>query len=488
MARTQPEAGSKGAAAIDEITEYEDLRSIGASEACWRIFSFDLGYQRPHVLSLPIHLEDEQQVYFQGDRAAQKARSGPPATQLTEWSGFNAEHSGDEDLCTYASFPRHFVFSDKKKKWAKRQRYDHLPSIGRIHTIHPNAGELFYLRMLLHHDHCIGATSFEHLKTVDGKSFPSFRAVCLELHLLQDDSEWEKVLEEAALTQMCPQMRSIFCILLEWCSPTRLDKLFENHFKSMGEDFCHWNGGNIPDEVLRAMVLLDIQDRLRERNTTLEKYSLQLPPNQYTDAAREVFKDRQAPRLTNFEREVMCDVDAETSFFNDNYPKLLDDQKCFVDDVILALQRNEPRCFFLDAVGGAGKTFCENLLLSWCRSNNLIAIPVATSGIAATLLRNGRTAQGRFQLPINPNPKCSWNVQGQGVLATLFCNTSLIIWDEATMANRLLIEALDIGLMDIMKSKLPFGGKVVVLAGDFRQTLPILKLASRAQIVDITRK
>ena len=46
------------------------------------------------------------------------------------------------------------------------------------------------------------------------------------------------------------------------------------------------------------------------------------------------------------------------------------------------------------------------------------------------------------------------------------------------MANRLLIEALDRGLRDVADADEPFGGKVVVLAGDFRQTLPILKLAS----------
>ena len=39
-----------------------------------------------------------------------------------------------------------------------------------------------------------------------------------------------------------------------------------------------------------------------------------------------------------------------------------------------------------------------------------------------------------------------------------------------------------------MKFEESFGGEVVVLAGDFRQTLPILKLASRPQIVDVTLK
>lgn len=52
------------------------------------------------------------------------------------------------------------------------------------------------------------------------------------------------------------------------------------------------------------------------------------------------------------------------------------------------------------------------------------------------------------------------------------------------MAHKYLIEALDRGLQDIMKNEIPFGGKVIVFAGDFRQTLPIVKHASRAQIVN----
>ena len=39
---------------------------------------------------------------------------------------------------------------------------------------------------------------------------------------------------------------------------------------------------------------------------------------------------------------------------------------------------------FLDAVGGAGETCCETLILSALRSEGGIAVAVATSGIAAT--------------------------------------------------------------------------------------------------------
>jgi hypothetical protein len=42
--------------------------------------------------------------------------------------------------------------------------------IGRIHTVNPVAGEVFYLRILLHNDHCRGKTSFQDLKvTPNGK-------------------------------------------------------------------------------------------------------------------------------------------------------------------------------------------------------------------------------------------------------------------------------------------------------------------------------
>ncbi len=53
------------------------------------------------------------------------------------------------------------------------------------------------------------------------------------------------------------------------------------------------------------------------------------------------------------------------------------------------------------------------------------------------------------------------------------------------MFNRILLDALDRSLRDLMElGDIPFGGKVIVLAGDFRQVLPVVKGGSRAQIVN----
>jgi len=52
------------------------------------------------------------------------------------------------------------------------------------------------------------------------------------------------------------------------------------------------------------------------------------------------------------------------------------------------------------------------------------------------------------------------------------------------MAHRHAIEAVDRTLQDLMNNTFPFGGKVVILSGDFRQILPVVPGGSRAQVVN----
>ncbi|UYV60606.1 hypothetical protein LAZ67_1001645 [Cordylochernes scorpioides] len=55
--------------------------------------------------------------------------------------------------------------------------------------------------------------------------------------------------------------------------------------------------------------------------------------------------------------------------------------------------------------------------------------------------------------------------------------------NEAPMAHYRALEIMDRLLRDIMHCDLAFGGKVVVLGGYFRQVLPVVPRASRAEIV-----
>jgi len=70
--------------------------------------------------------------------------------------------------------------------------------------------------------------------------------------------------------------------------------------------------------------------------------------------------------------------------------------------------------------------------------------------------------------------------------AELLRKAKVIIWDEVSMAKRQAIEAVNRMLQDIMNCNLPFGGKVIVLGGDFRQVLPIAPKKTRAEQIDTT--
>ena len=85
----------------------------------------------------------------------------------------------------------------------------------------------------------------------------------------------------------------------------------------------------------------------------------------------------------------------------------------------------------------------------------------------------GRTAHSRFKLPLNFEDRSTCNISKQSGLEELLRRAKLIIWDEASMANRRAIEALNVMLQDITYSKLLFGGKVVVFGGDSQQ-IPLL--------------
>ena len=55
-------------------------------------------------------------------------------------------------------------------------------------------------------------------------------------------------------------------------------------------------------------------------------------------------------------------------------------------------------------------------------------------------------------------------------------------FDEAPMMHKFHFEVLDRTLQDIMGNEVQFGGKIFVMGGDFRQTLPIVKHGSQNQI------
>ncbi|KAL4149890.1 hypothetical protein QTP88_003741 [Uroleucon formosanum] len=175
-------------------------------------------------------------------------------------------------------------------------------------------------------------------------------------------------------------------------------------------------------------------------------------------------------------RELQYNVDTLQEFVRNNVPLLNEQQKQVYETLMQAVDNNTGGLFFLDAPGGTGKTFVISLILATIRSRCDIALALASSGIAATLLDGGRTAHSALKLPLNLNtidtPTC--NISRSSAMGKLLMQCKLIVWDECTMAHKKSLEALNFTLKDLRRNNNIFGGLMILLAGDFRQTLPVV--------------
>ena len=143
----------------------------------------------------------------------------------------------DEQL-TYIDMPKLYRYDKSKKQWIKRKARLEDTSIGRIHSVNPLAGEAFYLRILLHNDHCRGKISFEDMRTLEnGRVCETYQEVCRELGLLRDDQEWQQVLEEAAGTQLPTQLRELYVVILMFCQPSNPCSLFDEFWNTWTDDY-----------------------------------------------------------------------------------------------------------------------------------------------------------------------------------------------------------------------------------------------------------
>jgi hypothetical protein len=88
---------------------------------------------------------------------------------------------------------------------------------------------------------------------------------------------------------------------------------------------------------------------------------------------------------------------------------------------------------------------------------------------------NGSTVHQQFKLPLKmPDDSASSFITEQSKEGEEIRRTKVIIWDEAPMASKIALNAVNRLCKFLCKSKLPFGGKIMILGGDFRQVLPIV--------------
>ncbi|KAH9622274.1 hypothetical protein KSS87_001374, partial [Heliosperma pusillum] len=414
---------------VDEIERYQAGRWVSPCEAAWRLFGFDLFEIHPPVMPLPVHLPNMQTLHIRPYENLEVIISNEKRcrTPLTEFFKTNCVAPSNQ---LYGNFTEHFRLDRSQK----------------------------------------GPKSFDDLLTVNGHRCATFQEAALKRRLLEEDDTIELCLSEACAVQMPSALRRLFATILVFCQPKDPKALWDKFFPDLSADFRM----KFPNNSSKVVMLTTnpIEQYLEAMGKSLRSFGL----DDILQCSDEILRRT---------RDIIDALDAPIPQECMDCRALLNvAQKHAFDSVIAHVKEGKSAAFFIDGPGGTGKTFLYNALYAEVRLMGKIVLPTATSGIAASNIPSGRTAHSRFKIPIDVDASLACDVPKQSSLAALIKETSLIIWDEASMARKENVESLNSLLQDLCDPTSLFGGKIVVFGGDFRQILPVVPHKSIKESVE----
>jgi len=337
-----------------------------------------------------------------------------------------------------------------------------------------------------------GCTSYEDIRTVAGVVHATFKEACRAMGFLDDDNEWIDCVNEAANWATRTQLRQLFSTILCHCEVTEPKRLWESTWEVLSEDIQHkrrlilnFPTLRLTESQKKAYTLIEIEKLMQQTGRSLKNYpDIQLPN---ADEIQEL-GNRLINEELNYDRDSLKE-ELQTILKNIN-----PEQKRAYDAIMESVDNGLGKQIFVEGHGGTGKTYLWKAVTTKLRSEGKIVLAVASCAIAALLIPGGRTAHSRFRIPLNITDESTCEIKHGTHLAGLLKKTSVIIWDEAPMANRNCFETLDKSLRDILRftyqnsNEKPFGGMTVVLGGDFRQILPVVPKGRREHIVSASVK
>ena len=126
----------------DKIKTHLNGQFIGPTEACQKIFKFNIHGELPAVQYFLVHLPNKHYINFHIHQTVNKilARQNMEKTQLTAWFDYNSVHNNGLDLI-YWQFLQYYTWNAKAKSWYPRQ---HAKVIGGMYFVSLSRRAVFF--------------------------------------------------------------------------------------------------------------------------------------------------------------------------------------------------------------------------------------------------------------------------------------------------------------------------------------------------------
>ncbi|XP_060519139.1 uncharacterized protein LOC132697601 [Cylas formicarius] len=434
----------------NEAAAFLKIRYIGPHEAVYRILGNGIFHISHTIEKLPVHLEGEAcEIYREGDEVAVVERG--ERSKLVAWFELNAAEEATGRRRFYVDIVK--THSWRQGRWVAKSRPT--SSIGRMSPVYPSPGnmERYYLRMIL--GNVTGLISFVDAKTVNGVLCPSYQAACVALKLIpDDDEEADKILDWIADRLRHPfYLREAFALILLYNPSKNPRTLFKRWCRRMSadvhrihidliRDIDEEGAGDLNERMHVLLYDEEAEQLLDEEEVTFEEFVFVPRPNQ-----------------------------------NLHLIDLNDQQLGFVYEFLQSVCNRNGIVFVLTGEGGTSKTATVNVILEEAELRALPYVSAAFTGIAATLIRNAATIHSSFGIPrergVDDTPVS--NLVGESEADDDIRNARLVVLDEVFMLASWMLEMIDAVCREYGQSRRPFGGKTVILSGDPKQLLPVVK-------------
>ena len=534
-------------AKINEISEYQLVRSIASTEAMWRILNYPINYMSVSVTEIKAITEEED---AKNDGVSDIMRYF--LRPLDEFFNNMRLLKFHESYMTSKTLPKYLHGSDKfymnqeiPAQFVYRREKGPL-HVFRLKFYTPmKQGERYYLRKLLME---ISARSYGDLKTWKDpdtdivETFETYQQACMARNLIpESDVCFDALKEMCALGFQPSRARNAFVIFVCYSGndefqisfPDLLQKklvMLDNEEVTvlgyMAYDFlmklCVLHGNLVSMDILRAhaaeYAMRDIHARFKKLEAQeFSFFGLQEYEPVFTNSLYSLEKPGQMGHVQLQHRNVL---QRERSSSHYNFSKMRRNvQSCIGDltleqksalDEILNSTKKEPHdknVFIIDASAGTGKTHLLTVLTHIIRSDsNFLGDPIDTSeesgkyrngvviccastGLASLLYEGGTTAHNVFGIPIsNDYDQILESTIKDPFKLEMLSKARLIVWDEAMSSHIAGIFCASNLMRKVVEGgkDFAFGGVTTVFCGDARQIPPIIPFVSGLSSVQRT--